>query len=810
MSIGASTCSSIPGLYGVAALLIVATVECKAQEAPANAFELPDTRLYLAVVLNGRSIGEVVPVDYRAGHYFLAQTDLRRFGLRMPEQHVPMIDINQLPGVSAVHDNATQRLLITVPPDWLPSQQLADRTGHSEPATPVSSLGLLLNYDLYATNSGGRYPARSLSGWTEQRLFGAFGTLSNRGVVQTGSAAANAYRKSHGYTRYDTQWRYSDPDTLQNIVVGDLISDSLSASSSVRVAGIQVARNFSLRPDLITYPVPEFFGQAAVPSTVDLFINSNRMASHRVNPGPFSLQTMPYINGAGTATIVTRDVLGREVSEDVAFYISNELLKPGLLDYSFSTGALRREYGLSSFSYGELVASGITRYGVSDGWTATGWAEAAEGLAGAGLGSNVQLGGMGVLSASWGASDARQQSRADDAWGRRAEYVWQPASDVAVQGSGTQRALGYSYNNQKIGMSVQRTERTEGYVNLAGYENRGRLSRREDQAIVSVSLDRYGTLGVGWFDVSYEAQRRTRLLNLSHNVSLGRGVYLYSGVNKEMGADGFGAQLSLSIALGGASTASTRFTRDREGRGATQANYSRSVPFSGGVGWNLGLSDAQGAAQYRQADVTWRTPWTEARGGLYGTRDEPVQWGQLRGSVVSMDGQAHWTNTISDAFALVFANGYPDVPVYYENQLSGKTDRNGYFLIPAVTAWYPASIEIDPTQLPVDVNTSQPRRTVAVRQGSGYLVEFPIEKLRAVSLTLLDAQRLPIPPGSKVTIAGSERSAWVGWEGEVYLENTKKHLHLSVTPLGRSKPCEVFTTLPDQAGVIRLAPLLCE
>jgi outer membrane usher protein FimD/PapC len=40
--------------------------------------------------------------------------------------------------------------------------------------------------------------------------------------------------------------------------------------------GFQVQRNYSTRPDLITYPLPQFIGQAALPSTVDLIINGQK------------------------------------------------------------------------------------------------------------------------------------------------------------------------------------------------------------------------------------------------------------------------------------------------------------------------------------------------------------------------------------------------------------------------------------------------------------------------------------------------------------------------------------------------------
>ena len=55
---------------------------------------------------------------------------------------------------------------------------------------------------------------------------------------------------------------------------------------------------------------------------------------------------MPYINGAGEATVVTTDAQGRQVVTSLPFYVSNTLLARGLSDFDLSVGRLRDDYGL--------------------------------------------------------------------------------------------------------------------------------------------------------------------------------------------------------------------------------------------------------------------------------------------------------------------------------------------------------------------------------------------------------------------------------------------------------------------------------
>ncbi len=799
------------------AALSLAAAGWAVQAQGAAAFSMPDGVLYLDVLVNGKSAGPVQRVDYRQGHYYLPATVIKDLGVKVDARGQEPVAVDQIPGVRVRLDNAAQQLVVTVPPEWLP-RQVVDMDAREKASLPAaSSTGALVNYDAYL-NRNRRTTA--LSVWSEQRLFSPYGAVSStgawRGTVQ-GQEGAGA----PGFMRYDTQWRYNDPTTMNKYVVGDLITDALADSSSVHMAGLQFGRNFATRPDLVTYPVPQFAGQAAVPTAVDLFINNYRMGSQQVGPGPFTLQSLPYINGAGTATVVTRDALGREVSQEVSFYVSNDLLRPGLSDYSASVGWLRRRYGVSSFDYGDLAASGVFRHGLTSGWTATGWAQGAPGFAAGGLGSNVQLGVFGVLSATAAASHA-----AAGRIGRPLAEQWRPQTpyEALFRGevggaataynpaalSGGQWSLGYSYANQRFSVGLRHTRRAEGFANLGLYRSAGRLARQEDQATASVSLGRYGSVGMGWFDMNYGPGQRTRLLNLSYGVALGHGVSLYTSANREIGSPGYSAQLSLSISLGDGTSASVGVTRDREGRRTEQANYMKAAPLAGGIGWSLGASHSAASSVYNQAEVNWRTQRFDLRGGVYGPADDLSQWAQLGGSLIVMDSALHLSRPVTDAFALVSTDGYADVPVSFENQLVGRTNASGHLLIPSVTSWYAAHFEIDPVNLPADVKVPVARTQAAIRDGSGLLLRFPVEKLRAGIFSAITPDGRPIAAGSRV-LGGGKDIAWVGRGGEVYLETIPAVAALRVIPADGGPACQVaLGSVPPQSGIVRLGTLPCQ
>ena len=135
------------------------------------------------------------------------------------------------------------------------------------------------------------------------------------------------------------------------------------------MGGVRIRRDFLLRPDLVTSPVQQFSGSAAVPSTVDVFNNQSRSFSQAITGGPFNISNIPLATGPGTMRVVLRDANGKETVSEYAYYTSTSILAPGLLDYSLETGFARRFYGQLSDDYGaDPIASASARYGVSPQW----------------------------------------------------------------------------------------------------------------------------------------------------------------------------------------------------------------------------------------------------------------------------------------------------------------------------------------------------------------------------------------------------------------------------------------------------------
>ncbi|MEM6161521.1 fimbria/pilus outer membrane usher protein [Erwinia sp. P6884] len=743
----------------------------------------------LGLVVNDRDSGQVIPVEFRDNHYFLRAGDLQRAGIPSARITSSIVDVSSMPEVSAEYDQARQRILLRVPPAWLPRQTISGEESAGPRYPGRTTPGALLNYDLYTSHTS--QSGTRLSAWNELRLFGAMGQFSSNGVWQE-QLSGTPGGLNEGYLRYDTWFSNQNEARSLSWRVGDLTTDSLAWSNSVRLGGIKIARDFSVRPDLVTYPLPSFSGQAAVPSTVDLFVNGYKSSSNDVQPGPWSLTNMPFVNGAGNAVVVTTDAVGRRVTTTLPFYVSSNLLKPGLADFSFSAGALRENYGVENFDYGAAAVSGSYRYGLNDWLTLETHAEGAESLAAGGAGGQVRIGSLGVVNA------ALTQSQLDGGHGN--QYSW-----------------GYQYNNSRFSIGTQHIIRSAGFSNLALYGDRNSgvggteytLSRRSAQYSASLSLNQYGSLGAAYIDIVSGSGDRTQLLNLSWSKNLWGNSSLYVSASRDQQQGAWSGAVSLVIPLSDLINASVSMERDVEGGTAQRISAARAMPSEGGVAWDASWANQGSGSDYRQGSLSWRNAKIETSAGFYGDRDYSTEWADVSGSVVLMDGSFFAANQVMDAFVLVKTD-YPAISVRYENQLMGKTDSAGYLLVPGIGSYYPAKYDIDTLDLPADMTTSRVEQRFSVKRQSGYLLHFPIEPLRAASVILHDQNGEPLPVSTRI-IRADQTIEYVGWDGLAWMENlSAENPFEAETPDGRR--CEAVLNVPGgrPLSLETYGPLTCD
>ena len=149
-------------------------------------------------------------------------------------------------------------------------------------------------------------------------------------------------------------------------------------------------------------------GEVALPSTVDLYVNDTFRKSWEVPSGPFSIEDLLVTTGQGDARLLVRDVLGHEEVIIQPFFTSSSLLKPGLQDYSYELGFMRRNFGTDSNNYGHPLVVGTHRLGISEHFTGEIHVELLSNQQSAGLGGVLLSPVAGELSGSFAVSQSEK------------------------------------------------------------------------------------------------------------------------------------------------------------------------------------------------------------------------------------------------------------------------------------------------------------------------------------------------------------------------------------------------------------------
>ncbi len=734
--------------------------------------------LYLQVFINGGSQGRFAHFRLRGSELWASHYALRRLGLILPPGTPDPVALQSLPGVRVDYDAAAQRVSIVAPLSMLNlATTHLSNLSEGEP-TPTVSPGVLFNYDLYGTH--GAKGGNSLNAFTELRAFGGIGVFDTTNTVQ---------RQADGgwhAVRLDTSWRASFPNAMLDLTVGDTLTGALPWTRSTRIGGIRIGTDFALQPYRITTPLQAFLGQATLPSQVELYVNGMKAYHGQVPAGDVRLTTSPPSVGLGNARMVLTNALGQSTIRNFSFYNTSALLAPGLSNWSASLGVVRRNYGLNSFDYGhEPLLSASARYGVTDHFTGAAHTEAINGLWNASIGGVWLAGLAGVVNASIAESDNRGVH-------------------------GTQYGLGYSWNNRHFSLSFGALGTQGDYADIATRYGIG-PPRLSSHASLGFSTRRAGSFSLSYIQLHYPDQDTSRYASLGWTASFGgtASVSLFANRNLEDGRD-TSVTLNLGLYFGNNYQAYASVNH-QSGHTGYSVGASRLMPGGvGGFGWQVQANHDE-FGNGGNAQLGYLGQYGRYAGGIIVNDGNTNAYADASGSLVFMNGDLFATRQVYNGFAVVSTGGIAGVPVTLENNVIGKTDSKGMFLVPRLNAWQRNQIGIAPLNLPPDVRIPQTTLNATPRDRSGTLVRFKLKKVRAATIILVDAAGEPLALGSHVRLKRQpDRGDIVGYGGETYLDTLHKHNTLEITT-PKGKTCRVNFDYHGEKGTIpQIGPLACK
>ena len=733
----------------------------------ARAADSPDAyaESVIEVTLNGEHIATPLVVRRDTdGTLLVAAQDLATLRLKPPAAGALMINgqryyrIGPGMGATVTFDDAKQSVDVNVPMQaFVPS--IANAATPDGPPVAQVQPGGFLNYDLSAERVNDQY---SGGGFIEVGMFGAYGVVSATALARAGTDLPGA-------VRLDTAWTRDFPDRMETLRIGDSVSSSGSWGRAVRFAGIQYGTNFSTQPTFITTPLLAATGDAVLPSTVEVFVNGNPVASEQVQPGPFEIQGVPAVNGAGQVQVVVTDALGRQQVISQPYYAGSQLLRAGLTEYSVEAGAIRRNYGLSSNDYGDAVAAATWRHGVTDTVTAELHAEGqSHGAGAAGAGAAVQVGEIGIVSAN-----------------------------AAVGGSGNGvgwlGGIGFERSGQLLSLNARLLYASEDFDQITTSAS---TTRPRSLAFGGVGFN-FG--GYGSLQFAYGRQENwngpgSQNYGLGYSLTLGPWGSLNLFANRyDAGDHGTDVILTWTMPIGERNTASASVQQssggDRYNDGISAiATVQQNLPVGPGSGYVASVaSNGDGrlgyAYQGRAGQVN--ADWARANG------QDGLRVGALGGIAFSGYGVMPGRH-LDQSFAIVKVADYEGIQVYVENQPVGRTDAQGRVLLDRLLPYQANRVSIDPRELPMDATLASPEMTVTPAYHSGVSVAFPVSRADSMTMRLVQADGRPVPSGAQVMLEGNPFP--VGLDGLVFVSGVASNAHASVSWNGGQ--CSVDFTRP--------------
>ena len=707
--------------------------------------------MFVTVTVNGKPIADFLQVArVRDNTFFVPAECFRAARLSLPTS--PPLNLggklfyplDGIPGLQYRFNDAEQVLDVTVPSSQFELSRINAQLRQAYPPTSPSP-GFVLNHDVQVFGAGGRVQG---SGLFEAVGFGFGGVVTN-------SVLAGDLSSGRSIRRLDTQFMREFPDRMRVLTVGDALTSGGAWNRQLHFLGARWGSNFSIQPSFVPFALPGLQGQAAEPSTLDLYVNNVRTVSRPVNAGPFTIDNIPTITSQGNIQMVLTDALGRQQVVTTAYIAAPQLLRKGVHDFGYEAGVLRWGIASPADNYHTGFAAGSHRFGLSDRFT---------------LGMEGELAGvsqaMGV-SGTWGLLPLGLLSTG-------------AAVSHSDHGAGGLLHAELAHREPKLGLGggVQFATRPFRQLGLGEAEGTPRL---QAQAQVSYAFASSITAGLAYvvrqnYWTPLTPGTAFRALSGSLSVKVGRLGYLSWTMNYSPTSTprttGFAVftiplgqrrSMSLSGRHGGANPSAT-------------VSMMQSPPIGDGFGYRSRISSdralVEGGLDYQNRVGAYTVEAGRDNAGTSFRLEEKSGYAWVQNRLIP-------TRWLYDSFALVEVPDTKGVRVYANNQYITKTNGRGLAVVPMV-AYDANAVRLDDRGIPVEVNMDLEERTVVPMTRTGVLVQFKAAPNRGVIIVLQLPDGKPVPAGAEARVEGADLAATVGFDGEVYLEKIDSPAVLNV------------------------------
>ena len=760
-------------------LLFRALVLCS----PTEGAEIVPLKVIINTVDKGEHLLEMTP----DGDMLLTKEQLTQFGFaRIPEKAViteeGLISLRSLaPGVSFSLSVQESALIITADSRLFGTYVINVGSTRPPAATSTKENSAFLNYAVNY-NAEDKHNIRSLGIPAELGLFikNSF-FFSNVSYTKT--------RTESRLVRMMTNITKDDTVNLIRYAAGDFYASSGALGGSCLLGGVSITKNFMLNPYFARCPGLSLSGLAQTPVEVELYINNVLMKKERLPPGAFEFSSLYGQTGAGDATLVIRDAFGREQTIETSFYLSSNLLKAGLHDYSYNLGFKRLNYGVESFHYTQPGFLGYHRYGFTNAFTGGLRGEVSEDLVNFGPLATFLIGAAGELDTGLAVSKTKNGPYGYSAFLRHTYYSRMMRTDAVF------RYASRDYANFTLEGSSNRP-RLEGRVGL-GFSTR---------SLGSISANVQFTSTYGGPDV-----KRVTLL---YNRRLRKNLSLFVSASRTAGpAVTYQVFASLVFNLGRNQFGTVQFRSD-DAKKTLSAGIEKNPPRGQGWSYEVQANDNEKWQPGGWALLQYNGPYGIYSGTARKTAGADSYNVSLSGGIALIDQSFYVSRPITDSFALVKVGDIEGAKVYHSNEAVAVTNAQGRAMVPGLISYLNNKLSYEAADVPINYELKGLEKYITPAYRSGSIVRFELTKTQA-----FEGRLFLMTKGEKIAaesallelnVEGRIIEAVIGRRGEFYLENLKPGKYPAKVTF-QDKQCSFELTVPESKDmIVTLGDIICK
>jgi outer membrane usher protein len=701
--------------------------------------------LLLSVKLNGEDLHRIVSfIQTPDGQLWVDKNEVKLWNMKLPEakpltyQNHEFYPLSSFQNIQYQINRQNLSIAIEATPSLFIGKQIEGyQFTKNMPQTP--SLGGFVNYDFNDQSTPGN---QQLNALLEAGVFNQYGVLTNTELAEVAGS-------EHKKIRLSTTWTKDMPDTMQTLRVGDAFTNPGMWGQSVGYGGLQWGTNFATQPYFIPFPLPQMHGVAAIPSSVDLYVNNALVSKTNIPSGPFSINNIPTITGEGNVNVVVTDILGRQQIINLPSYGSNALLKPHLTSNSYELGFVRNNFGIQSNDYSQLFFATTQRLGVTDTFTHEWRTELSQSLQTLGDGETLLINNAYLVNVSAALSH-----------------------DAGMGALGLLSLQHLSITRMTYGMNLQVTSRK--FVRL-GLPSGTYMPSVQSQWFIGFPY-KETAYNLGFTQQINRGQPSTRFITFTANKIIAHSWAInLTGLTNIGGPSNKSIFLTLTHALDERRTMSTGFVAQTQ---ASQAQFQlqRSLPTDTGYGYNLNFDQGSQLSYLNTLSAQ------SSVGNYYVTAARQhaqtgYQW-DASGAVSLLENHLYFSRSLTNSFGVVSLPGYQNVDVYLNNQIIGKTNNSGNVFIPALIPYNKNVVSIKPTDLPLNAVIENTELDVIPYYRSGVVIHFPVYPAADGMVEIVLPSGQSVPAGALVQLSGNDKVFPVGENGIAYLSGLKPQNHL--------------------------------